>query len=163
MLSKRYVATLIVTALMCAGCGFQLAGSLGDMQVPSPLYIAADDRYSPFFRGIVRRLRAHGVDLTDQRSAAVSVLTVRRDDTGQRVLSLSAQNAPREFEVFYVVSYDLTVNGEVTAVANDVTLARDYTWNETQVLGKDREEAIIREALVELLIDDLVSRAAGLN
>ncbi|MEM8982549.1 MAG: LPS assembly lipoprotein LptE [Pseudomonadota bacterium] len=162
-MSRREYWLFIVLASLGTGCGFQLAGSLGDVDVPSPLYIAAEDRYSPFYRGIVRRLRGHGIELTDVRSAAASVLTVRRDDTGQRVLSLSAQNAPREFEVFYVVSYDLTVNGELTAVANDVTLARDYTWNETQVLGKDREETIIRDALVELLIDDLVSRAAGLN
>ncbi|MEO0577378.1 MAG: LPS assembly lipoprotein LptE, partial [Pseudomonadota bacterium] len=102
-----------------------------------------------------------GIATTEDLNAATSILAIRRDDTGQRVLSVSANNVPREYEVFYTVSYDLTVAGNITAVATDLTLTRDYTWNESQVLGKAREERIIRDDLATLLIDDFVRRAAG--
>ena len=33
------------------------------------------------------------------------------------------------------------------------TLTRDYTWDETRVLGKEKEEQVLREAIVDDLID----------
>ena len=32
------------------------------------------------------------------------------------------------------------------------TLTRDYTWDETQVLGKEKEEQFLREAIVADLV-----------
>ena len=158
---RRLCACLYVaTSALLTGCGFQLAGSVTDVEVPTPVYVAATDRYSPFYLGAMQRLRASGIAVTDTLGDAATILTIRRDETGARVLSVSAQNVPREFEVFYTVSYDLAVGSELRVVANDITLARDYTWNETQVLGKAREEEIIRAALADLLLEDFVRRVA---
>ncbi len=160
LFSLRVIALASVLALV-TGCGFQLAGAARKIDVASPVYVAAEDRYTPFYLALVNQLRTSNVAVTDRASEARAVLSIRRDETGQRVLSLSARNQPREFEVFYTVSYDLAVGGELRAVASDVTLTRDYTWNESEVLGKAREEGIIRDALVELLLEDLARRVAG--
>lgn len=158
MLSRALIAC---ATLALAACGFQLAGQVTDVDVPAPVYIAAADRYTPFYLGVAQRLAASGIETTSDPSRAATTVTIRRDETGARVLSVSARNVPREFEVFYTVSYDIVVGGTVRAVASDLTLARDYTWDETQVLGKAREEEIIRAALAELLLQDFVRRAAG--
>jgi outer membrane lipopolysaccharide assembly protein LptE/RlpB len=74
------------------------------------------------------------------------------DETGQRVLSVSARNVPTEFEVYYTVYYAVN-SGETTLLEPRFqTLTRDYTYDETRVLGKAREEELLREAIV----DDLV-------
>ncbi len=111
-------------------------------------YIAAEDRYTPFYRELRSQLRAAGVVLVDSSAAATAVLSIRVDETGQRVLSVSARNVPTEYEVYYSVEYSLD-DGERRLLAPQfITLTRDYTYDETQVLGKAREENLLREAIV---------------
>ena len=48
---------------------------------------------------------------------------------------------------------DRLAAGERTLLsARNQTLTRDYIWDETLVLGKEREEQILREAIVEDLV-----------
>jgi LPS-assembly lipoprotein len=115
-------------------------------------YISTADEFSPFYRQLRRSLQAAGVDVTDSPDDATATLTILSDDTGQRVLSVSARNVPTEFEVFYTIRYSIT-NGEGSLLKpQELTLTRDYTWDETLVLGKAKEEQLMRDAIV----DDLV-------
>src|SRR5690606_16582459 len=83
---------------------------------------------------------------------ATAEFAILTDDTGQRVLSVSARNVPTEFEVYYTVYYTVR-SGEKTLLEPQLqTLTRDYTYDETRVLGKAREEELLRKAIV----DDLV-------
>ncbi len=122
------------------------------------LRITTTDRYTPFYQSLVRELRRAGVRLANDGESVAAVLSIRLDETGQRVLSVSAQNVPREYEVFYTVSYDVSVDGQIRSGADNLTLARDYTWTETALLGKAREEAVIRQALVDELVATVLRR-----
>lgn len=115
-------------------------------------YIAAVDSYSPFLRELEDRLIASNVNLTDSATDATATLTISLDDTSQRVLSVSARNVPTEYEVYYTITYGLDAGTEVLLPQQTLTLTRDYTYDSTLVLGKAREEALLREAIV----DDLV-------
>jgi LPS-assembly lipoprotein len=79
-------------------------------------------------------------------------LSILYDFTDQRVLSVSARNVPTEFEVFYTVRYAITSGEQNLLEPQELTLTRDYTYDETLVLGKAREEQVMRDAIV----DDLV-------
>jgi len=115
-------------------------------------YIETEDNRSLFYRAFRRDLHAAGVNVVDSRDEATAVFTIYFDKTGQRVLSVSARNVPTEFEVFYTISYGLT-GGDVTLIdIQDMTVVRDYTYDATQVLGKAKEEEVIRNALVEDLV-----------
>ncbi len=149
---------LLLVAMATTGCGFQLAGRYDIDESLSAIFIQAEDPYTPFYRELAERLELAGVLVLNRRTAEAATLTIRRDETGQRVLSVSAQNVPREYEVFYTVSYSVVVDGEIRSGADNLTLARDYTWTETQLLGKEREETLIREALVEQLVQTVLRR-----
>lgn len=151
---------LIFGVLLLAGCGFQLAGSQPLAPELGKTFIETDDTYSEFYRKLARALEVNGVSVVNTASAAQAVLRIRTDETGQRVLSVSAQNVPREFEVYYTVSYELRVNDEIRSGANDLTVTRDYTWSEEQVLGKAREETVLRSALVDELVTIVMRRLA---
>ncbi|HLU06215.1 MAG TPA: LPS assembly lipoprotein LptE [Woeseiaceae bacterium] len=135
-----------------AGCGFQLRS---DPVVPpsmSRTYIATNDRYSLFYRTFRMQLEDAGAELVDSPVDATAEFAILTDDTGQRVLSVSARNVPTEFEVYYTVYYTVR-SGEKTLLEPQLqTLTRDYTYDETRVLGKAREEELLRKAIV----DDLV-------
>ena len=125
-------------------------------------YISTTDEFSLFYRRLRRSLQAAGVEVTASPDDATATLTILSDLTGQRVLSVSARNVPTEYEVFYTVAYSL-VSGEQTLLApQDVTFTRDYTWDETLVLGKAREEALLREAIVRDLVRTILKQVSSL-
>jgi LPS-assembly lipoprotein len=151
-----------VLAALAAGCGFHLQSEL---QVPPAMertYIDAVERDSQFHRELRRQLLASGVDITDSPAQASAIFSITEDQTGQRVLSISARNVPTEYEVFYTVGYTL-VSGEQSLLApQDVTIIRDYTWDETLVLGKAREEDLMREAIVRDLVRTVLKQISTL-
>ncbi len=115
-------------------------------------YISATDRHSAFYREFHASLRAAGVEVIDSPTDATATFTIAYDDTDQRVLSVSARNVPTEYEVYYTIQYTLDTPDRNLLEAQTLTLTRDYTYDSTLVLGKAREEALLREAIV----DDLV-------
>ncbi len=68
------------------------------------------------------------------------------------MLSVSARNVPREFEVFYTVFYSVQAENVTLLEPRSQTLTRAYTWDETEVLGKEKEEALLRDAIVADLV-----------
>ncbi len=148
----------LLAALAVTGCGFRLQGAANLPPDLHRMHVVTSDRYSEFYRKLDDALKARGVEVVATPQAADAILTIRRDETGQRVLSVSARNVPREFEVFYTVSYDVRVDGEIRSGADDLTLTRDYTWNESQVLGKEHEEGVLRSALADQLVRAVVTR-----
>jgi LPS-assembly lipoprotein len=147
---SRYL--LLLPVMLLAACGFQLRGAASVPPEMARTYIAADDQRSLFYRRLRDSLRGIGVNVVDSPVEATATFSIVSDITGQRVLSVSARNVPREFEVFYTVLYSVQTEDATLLEARSQTLTRDYTWDETRVLGKEKEEALLREAIV----DDLV-------
>jgi len=115
-------------------------------------YVATGDRYSEFYRALKSELLAAGVELSETASDATATFTISGDDTSQRVLSVSARNVPTEYEVYYTVTYSLDSGSDILLPEQTLTVTRDYTYDSTLVLGKAREEELLRDAIV----DDLV-------
>lgn len=115
-------------------------------------YLAADDRHSPFYQRLRDQFQTAGVDLVDSPTEATAVFSILSDETDQRVLAVSARNVPREYEVYYIVSYSLESGQLMLMEPRTQTQVRDYTWDETEVLGKSREEQLLRDAIVEDLV-----------
>jgi outer membrane lipopolysaccharide assembly protein LptE/RlpB len=117
----------------------------------SRTYISADDRFSQFYRKLRYELKNAGVQIVDSPANSSAVFSILSDKTDQRVLSVSARNVPREFEVFYTVFYSVESGND-----------RDYTYDETLVLGKAREEELLREAIVDDLVQVILKQLSSL-
>jgi len=158
--SMRILALLGVSLL--AACGWQLQGTTRLPEVMAVAYIDTNDRYTDFNRALRDRLRASGVRLVDSPSEASAIVRIRRDESGQRVLSVSARNTPQEYEVFYAVEY--SVDGQEGELLEPQTLevTRDYSYDVNTVLAKQREQVILRDALARDLAGLVVRRLASL-
>lgn len=125
-------------------------------------YVAPAERNSLFHRGLRQSLLDAGVELVDSPAEATAVLTISVDETDQRVLSVSARNVPTEYEVYYIVEYSLQSGEEILIELQDLTLTRTYTYDTTLVLGKAREEQLLREAIVDDLVRLVVKQLSTL-
>jgi LPS-assembly lipoprotein len=140
----------IITAL--GACGFRLQGVGGYPEAMEYTYVDAEDRYTPFYRKLRIALTEGGVTLTDSPINATTIIRIERDETGQQVLTVSARNVPTEYDVYYRIRYSVWMNGEEVLGGRNLNRRQDYTFNPTEVLGKSREEQMLREALADNLV-----------
>jgi LPS-assembly lipoprotein len=147
---------------MLSGCGFQLQGALTMPAEMQRTYLDPVDKHSLFHRELRLQLQAAGVELVDTPDNSTAILSIRIDETDQRVLSVSGRNVPTEYEVYYTVEYSLASGEKVLLSPQDITLTRDYTYDTTKVLGKSREEAMLREAVVEDLVRIVLKQISSL-
>ena len=125
-------------------------------------FIETGNRHSLFYRKLRDQLRNAGVTLVESPVDATATFSILSDVTGQRVLSVSARNVPREFEVYYTVFYRLGTADRTLLEGRTQTLTRDYTWDETLVLGKEKEEQLLREAIADDLVRIVLIQLSGI-
>ena len=125
-------------------------------------YISVDDQNSRFYRALREQLQAAGVDIVDSAAASTAMLSITFDETDQRVLSVSARNVPTEYEVYYTIQYGIDDGVRNLLEPQTLTVTRDYTYDSRLVLGKAREEELLRKAIVEDLVRIVLKQIATL-
>jgi LPS-assembly lipoprotein len=155
-------ALFLLLGLSLAGCGFHRQGVTPMPEVMKRMYVDATDQRTDFQLGLRHALEASGSELVEDAKLSTATLKVTRDESGQRVLSVSARNTPREYEVYYTVTYSVTSEGRELLPPQTLTLTRDYGFNEQKLLAKEEEEEILREALARDLVGIVLRRLASL-
>jgi LPS-assembly lipoprotein len=161
----RGVRASLVAALAfaAAGCGFQLQGAGALPPGMARTYVDAPRPHSEFSQTLTDVLRQRGAEVLEAPAEGAAVLDIAVDETGQRVLSVSARNIPREYEVFYTVTFSLRVGAESLIDNESLVVTRAYTYDETEVLAKAAEEQILREALAADLARRVMQRIQALG
>jgi len=148
--------SILFALLLLSACGFHVRGVADFPADVSTVYVQAEDRYSPYYRELIVTIRKNGLELAGDPGSADAVIHVLSDESARRALTVSARNVPREYEVFYVVSCSVSVRGEELVAPQRFILTREYTFDETKVLGKANEEVVLTEALARDLVGLLV-------
>ncbi|MEZ5565576.1 MAG: LPS assembly lipoprotein LptE [Gammaproteobacteria bacterium] len=144
-------------------CGFHFRDTTHYPPQMSVIHIDAADRYSPFYRQLVAALRRSDIQLVDNPSEARTILKVLADDTGRRLLSVTARNVPAEYEVYYQVRFTVTVDGAEAVPVEQLVLTRDFAFDEDHVLGKAGEEETIRQAIAVDLVGLVTRRLSAVR
>ena len=157
----RFVCLLAV-ALALSGCGFHLQG-----RVPLPAALAttrviADDDQTDFVQGLRRALLTSGGKLTESSERATGVVRVHKDEVTQKIISVSANNIPREYEVTYTVEFSVEGTSGELLPSQKVSVTRDYSFDETKLLAKENEEAHIREGMAHDLVAIVMRRLSAI-
>ncbi len=141
------VAMLALTATTLAGCGLRLQGREAKPQAFASAWIDAQDAQSDFVQALSRSLAASGVRLERDRARAEAVIRISRDEIREHVLSVSARNIPREYELTYRVEFSVLKDGAELLAPQEAALTRDFTFDETILLAKEREQRLLEDAL----------------
>jgi LPS-assembly lipoprotein len=145
--------------LVLAGCGFQLRGTAAlpfdTLYIPSATGgIALDLK-----RNIQGGTRTTVVD--DQKKAE-AVLDFTQETRERIILSLAATGRVREYKLRYVVAFRVHdgKGGEFLPV-NTVTLTRDITFNDSEVLAKEAEETLLYRDMQFDMVQQVMRRLAA--
>lgn len=157
-LRRLTAVVLLLGAAVVAGCGFHLQGAVRLPEGSRKVCMVTADELSPFAVELRRALAASGAQLMPSTAGADTVIRVLRDRVDRRVLSVSARNTPREFEIIYVLEYAIDQAGKELWPAQELELRRNFSFEESQLLAKDREEEILRQAMARDLADLVLRR-----
>jgi LPS-assembly lipoprotein len=158
----RRAALVLATFLLLPACGFRLRGEAPLPAVMATPYIETEDRYTPLYAALEQRLRTAGATFAPNAADASAVISLRVDDTGRELLSVTAENKPGEYEVYYAAEFSVSSGASELLSPKQVKLTRDYGYNETAVLAKEHEEASLRVALAEEIADLIMRRLGAL-
>ena len=162
-MNRRFTLALVLSAaLLLAGCGFRLQGASELPEGLDRVHVATRDELSAFAVELFRGLERSGAQRAASAGEADAVVRITADRTGRRVLSVSARNTPQEFEIFYEVEYSIDAGGKPVVPPQRLALTRNISFAESQLLAKDREEEILRDAMARDLADLVLRRLESL-
>ena len=152
----------VAAFLALVGCGFHLKGPATLGAAFRDVYLAAPDRYSAVHGALVDALEQSGATLRGARGDAGGVLEVSRDETGRRIMSVSARNVPTEYEIYYNVTYRVLLDGKQVLAPTELQASRVIAYDETAQLEKEQEERIVRDALARDIAERIVRQLSAL-
>lgn len=147
------------------GCGFALRKAPNF--VFSTLYSGLAES-SPLGLELRRSLEATGKVrvITDARriGEAQVVLEVLQDRREKVVLSLNSSGQVREFQLRLLFSFRLrTLAGKELIPPSDISLQRDISFNESAVLAKEAEEALLYRDMQGDVVQQVMRRLAAVT
>lgn len=159
-----FASTLIVVCFSLSSCGFHPRGSVTRLTDLGSIYLDATRNLS-----IAESVREALVDaaftLASNRDEAGILLRLTGEEQNERVVSVNSTGRVSELELSHAVSMLIaeTVDGESTSESrrqafNRVEVIREYTYDETGVLGKENEARILRAEMEDELVRQIVLR-----
>lgn len=149
--------TLLITALLLTACGFHLRGQAG---MPfATLYLDAANPNTPMISDLRRNLEANKVKLVNTAEQADVVLNIVSEIPEKQILTLGGSGRVNEFQLIYRVSlraYDLKQRDWIPA--EEMVLRCDYTYDDTKILAKESEEALLYQSMRSDMVQQIVRR-----
>ena len=147
-----------------AGCGFRLRGveSFGfrSLHLASQTPLAQELRLNLETGGAALRV----LDARAPREQADVVLDLIREQRQRVVVGRSAGGQVRELQLRINLRFRLfTPRGEDLIAETDLTQQRDISYNESQALAKENEEALMFRDMQSDLVQQLIRRLAAVK
>lgn len=153
---------VVIAASILASCGFHLQGRQPLPQAFAYTYVDTIDEQTDFVQDLRKALIASGVKVIRTEGSSGATIGVHEDELTEKILSVSARNIPTEYELTYRVRFSVSSGGKTLIDKEEVSATRDVTFDETQLLAKEREQEILREALARDLVALVMRRIAAL-
>lgn len=154
---------ILVALTALQGCGFHLrgdAGPDGTAALPpslSPLRIRGLGAFDPLRNDLKQVLTGANVQVTKEDTGAI--LQISNQNQNRRVLSVDGRGKVVEYEIYHALTFNLLdKTGTELVSPQTVSTQRAYVNPETEVLGKNREEALLRRDMRRDLARRIISR-----
>lgn len=157
IVTKRLI--WVSLALVLSGCGFQMRG---DWRLPvSMSQTAISGSYSgALYTELVKHFRSASASISKVSGASTTAqLRFYEDQMGRRTLSIGRTGKALEYELFYIVAFDVADSkGRVIVPRQRLNLTRDYLFEETNVIGSDKQENLLRTNLRQDMVGLIMRR-----
>ena len=156
---------VLLAAAVLAGCGFQLRGSNGQYNMPFQSIWLSFNESSPLGTELKRNLRAgDAVRVVNDASKAEALFDVISETRGKSILSLNSLGRVREYSLSYTLVFQVRdANNRQLLGPTEITLRRNIAFDESQVLAKESEEALLYRDMQSDLVQQILRRLAAIK
>ena len=156
----RAALAALLLGLLVGGCGFQLRGTAA---LPfDTLYMKATN--SPGVALDLKRNIQSGTRTTvvDDPNRAEAILEFTQEAREKHILSIAATGRVREFQLRYRVGFRVhDGKGGEFLPASTLQLTRDVAFNDSDVLAKESEEALMYRDMQFDMVQQILRRLAA--
>lgn len=152
---------LLILALFLSACGFHLRGQgQGGFTFPfQTLFIKSANANAPFIVDLKRAVQLYGATLVDTSENAHLTLHIVSEEKSRRILSLSDTGRVREYQLIYRVSlYADDIQLQKWLPADEIVLQRYLSFDNTQILAKEKEETVLYQDMRQDAIQQVLRR-----
>lgn len=141
------IPLLLAALVLLSGCGFHLRGGAVLPENVSRVYLSGGNQV--LRDELTVFLEDAGAQVVSNREQADAVIAVNDEGYDRRVLSVDPRTGKsREFELAYSMSYSVSrSDGSPLLAPQRVQLTRDYVFDPDAVIGKSREEDVLRREM----------------
>ncbi len=158
-MSLRRAVSMVLLLAVLSACGFQLRGSASLPSEMAETYLRVADDSTLFVRELRLLLEANGVRLVERAGDETAVLNISRQSLSRRSLTISGEARVREFELIFVIDFDLKdARGQVLVEPTSLRLTRDFQFDEREILAASREEELLRADLRRAMAVQVIRR-----
>ena len=160
---RRFICAALgfagTTAL--AGCGFRLRGP---QQLNfSSIHIGVP-QYSDFGAALRSQIASNNTVIEDEPGKAEVSLQLLSDNREREILSLTGAGKVREYLLIQRIRFRLVhQDGTELIPPTNISARREYTFNDSEVLGKEQEEALLYRDMQSDLVQQIVRRLAAVG
>jgi LPS-assembly lipoprotein len=159
---RSALALFVISALLLSACGFRLQGRAPLPPTLAVTYVVAPNEQTDFVQGLRKALITSGGQVVEDKARATGTVMILTDTVSSKILSVSGNNIPREYELTYTVEFSVSSKDAELLPTQKVSVTRDYSFNERTLLAKENEEAILREGMARDLVGIVMRRLSSL-
>jgi LPS-assembly lipoprotein len=153
------LAAALVFSLLLGACGFHLRGQSAYALPFQTLHIKSANDYTPFMAELKRAIETSNVQIADSSEQAQLTLHIIAEMTDKQILSLSGGGRVREYRLQYRVSLRAYDQKQQDWLApEEITLRRDFSYDDAQVLAKEQEEAMLFQNMRSDAVQQILRR-----
>lgn len=149
----------LALVFMLAACGFNLRGSAA---LPfESLYIEGGQ---DIVVDLQRAIRPTATKIMANAKDAQATLQILSEEREKRILSLDSAGRVSEFRLLYRVSFRVLDNKARPLMgAQQIELRRDITFNDSQTLAKESEEALLYRDMQIDAVQQIIRRMSAVH
>jgi LPS-assembly lipoprotein len=153
-------AFALVLAALLAGCGFQMRGTA---DLPFETLYMPPANVPGIALDLKRNIQAGTrTTVVDDAKKADAVLEFSQEVRDRLILSLAASGRVREYQLRYLVAFRVhDGKGGEFVPPSTVTLTRDITFNDSDVLSKQTEEQLLYRDMQFDMVQQIMRRLAA--
>ena len=150
---QKFIALLIL--LMITSCGFHMRG----MTEISFKTISLEGKELSFTKNLKKVLNSNKVAIVLPSENPELRVELIDEESEKRILSLSGQGLVREYEIFYRVRYRIkSLDSDIWSQENILEARRDFTFSDSNLIGKEEEERQLNESMRNEAITNLFNQ-----
>ncbi|MBP1207531.1 LPS-assembly lipoprotein [Duganella sp. 1411] len=164
----RLGGVVLALSLTLSACGFHLRGDGGHYTLPFPTMYVGLPESSPLAVDLKRNINANGsttvVKTAKEAEGIIEVISNPEHTKTKTILSLNSNGRVRQYLLSYSIVFRvLNKQGVELLGPTSIALSRPIDFNETQLLAKEQEEALLYKDMQTDLVQQMMRRIAAIK